>query len=66
MLSVVDHDLFQYIEIVPPHISSMQTAPYSANCQHELHLWIYYMSKFLNTSEFIIMVNSRHIWNLSE
>jgi hypothetical protein len=24
--------------------------------QHELHLWIYYMSKFLNTSEFIIMI----------
>ena len=34
-------------------------------CQHELHLWIYYMSKFLNTSEFIIMINSRHILNLS-
>jgi hypothetical protein len=33
--------------------------------QHELHLWIYYMSKFLNTSEFIIMINSRHILNLS-
>jgi hypothetical protein len=32
--------------------------------QHELHLWIYYMSKFLNTSEFIIMINSRHILNL--
>jgi hypothetical protein len=26
--------------------------------QHDLHLWIYYMSKFLNTSEFIIMINS--------
>jgi hypothetical protein len=24
--------------------------------QHELHLWIYYTSKFLNTSEFIIMI----------
>jgi hypothetical protein len=33
--------------------------------QHELHLWIYYMSKFLNTSEFIIMINSRHILNVS-
>jgi type II secretory pathway component PulJ len=33
--------------------------------QHELHLWIYYMSKFLNTSEFIIMINSRQILNLS-
>jgi hypothetical protein len=35
--------------------------------QHELHLYqpIYYMSKFLNTSEFIIMINSRHILNLS-
>jgi hypothetical protein len=32
---------------------------------HELHLWIYYMSEFLNTSEFIIMINSRHILNLS-
>jgi hypothetical protein len=33
--------------------------------QHELHLWIYYMSKFLNTSEFIIefiiIKNSRHL-----
>jgi surface polysaccharide O-acyltransferase-like enzyme len=29
--------------------------------QHELHLWIYYMSKFLNTSEFINMINSRHL-----
>jgi hypothetical protein len=29
--------------------------------QHELHLWIYYMSKFLNTSEFIIMTNSRRL-----
>ena len=35
------------------------------NVQHELHLWIYYYSKFLNTSEFIIMINSRHILNLS-
>jgi hypothetical protein len=26
---------------------------------------VYYMSKFLNTSEFIIMINSRHILNLS-
>jgi hypothetical protein len=33
--------------------------------QHELHLWIYYYSKFLNTSEFIIMINSRQILNLS-
>ena len=33
--------------------------------QHELHLWIYYMSKFLNTSEFIIMINSRQLLNLS-
>jgi hypothetical protein len=33
--------------------------------QHELHLWIYYVSKFLNTSEFIIMINSRHILKLS-
>jgi hypothetical protein len=33
--------------------------------QHELLLWIYYMSKFLNTSEFIIMINSRHNLNLS-
>jgi hypothetical protein len=33
--------------------------------QHELHLWIYYMSKFLNTPEFIIMINSRQILNLS-
>jgi hypothetical protein len=33
--------------------------------QHELHLLIYYYSKFLNTSEFIIMINSRHILNLS-
>jgi hypothetical protein len=32
--------------------------------QHELHLWIYYMSIFLNTSEFI-MINSRQILNLS-
>jgi hypothetical protein len=40
--------------------------------QHELHLWIYYMSKFLNTSEFIIdkfaahfqfiiIINSQHL-----
>jgi hypothetical protein len=36
-----------------------------ANSQHELHLWIYYYSKFLNTSEFIIMINSRQILNLS-
>jgi hypothetical protein len=36
----------------------------AANLQHELHLWIYYMSKFLNTSEFI-MINSRQILNLS-
>jgi hypothetical protein len=36
-----------------------------ANNQHELHLWIYYMSKFLNTSEFIIMINSWQILNLS-
>ena len=28
-------------------------ADYSKS-QHELHLWIYYMCKFLNTSEFII------------
>jgi hypothetical protein len=33
--------------------------------QHELHLWIDYTSKFLNTSEFIIMINWRHILNLS-
>jgi hypothetical protein len=25
--------------------------------QHELHLWIYYMSQLLNTSEFINMIN---------
>jgi hypothetical protein len=30
--------------------------------QHELHLWIYQMSEFLNTSEFIIMINSRKFW----
>jgi hypothetical protein len=34
---IVHSDLFQYIEIIPPHISSWQseiikTAPYSANC----------------------------------
>jgi hypothetical protein len=29
--------------------------------QHELQLWIYYMSKLLNTSEFINMINSRHL-----
>jgi hypothetical protein len=33
--------------------------------KHEKTIWIYYMSKFLNTSEFIIMINSRHILNLS-
>jgi hypothetical protein len=38
---------------------------YLGGKQHELHLWIYYTSKFLNTSEFIIMINSRHILNLS-
>jgi hypothetical protein len=29
--------------------------------QHEVHLWIYYMSKLLNTSEFINMITSRHL-----
>jgi hypothetical protein len=28
MLSVVDHDLFQYSKIVPPHISSWQSGSY--------------------------------------
>jgi hypothetical protein len=38
---------------------------YVQSIQHELHLWIYYMSKFLNTFaanfEFIIIINSRHL-----
>jgi hypothetical protein len=31
------------------------------NIQHKLHLWIYYMSKLLNRSEFINTINSRHM-----
>jgi hypothetical protein len=31
--------------------------------QHELHLWIYYTSKLLNTSEIINTINSRHMLN---
>jgi hypothetical protein len=44
---------------------SLDGCAFMYKCQHELHLWIYYMSKFLNTSEFIIMINSRQILNLS-
>jgi hypothetical protein len=29
--------------------------------QHELHLWIYYVSKLLNMSEIINTTNSRHM-----
>jgi hypothetical protein len=47
------------------HAIAVLFAPSPPKMQHELHLWIYYMSKFLNTSEFIIMINSRHILNLS-
>jgi hypothetical protein len=28
-------------------------------CQHELHFWIYLMSKLLNTSEIINTINSQ-------
>jgi hypothetical protein len=31
------------------------------NLQHGLHLWIYYTSKLLNTSEIINMIDSRHL-----
>jgi hypothetical protein len=50
---------------LPRRVDSSQNMFTMFKIQHELHLWIYYMSKFLNTSEFISMINSRHILNLS-
>ena len=50
---------------LPPHNFGPWGAKFLGISQHELHLWIYYTSKFLNTSEFIIMINSRQILNLS-